>query len=110
MACSPSDSRAKAVGVASGTSSSPATDPSVSTPNLNALLAEYGMSPMEGLVVEGDAGHHAQGYASATLTPGQLEVRFHKVKPLQQGQAPASPLLHTTRITLPAGSTSPVVH
>lgn len=39
------------------------TDPSVSTPNLNALLAEYGMSPMEGLVVEGDAGHHAQGYA-----------------------------------------------
>ena len=54
--------------------------------------------------------HHAQGYASATLTPGQLEVRFHKVKPLQQGQAPASPLLHTTRITLPAGSTSPVVH
>ena len=54
--------------------------------------------------------HHAQGYASATLTPGQLEVRFHKVKPLQQGQAPASPLLHTTRITLPAGSTFPVVH
>lgn len=39
------------------------TDPSINTPHLNALLAEYGMSPMEGLVVEGDAGHHAQGYA-----------------------------------------------
>ena len=51
-----------------------------------------------------------QPQAAINPPAGQLEVRFHKVKPLQQGQAPASPLLHTTRITLPAGSTFPVVH
>ena len=53
--------------------------------------------------------HHAQGYATATVTASQLEVQFHKVKPLDEGQAPATPLLQTTRITLPAGSTSPTI-
>lgn len=53
--------------------------------------------------------HHAQGYATATVTASQMEVRFHKVRPLDNGQAPASPLLQTTRITLGAGSTTPVI-
>ena len=53
--------------------------------------------------------HHAQGYASATITARQMEVRFHKVRPLENGQTPAKPLLGTTRITLAAGSTTPVI-
>lgn len=38
------------------------TDASVSTPNLDALLQEFGLSRVEGLVVEGDAGHSLYGY------------------------------------------------
>lgn len=38
------------------------TDSSVSTPNLNVLLAEYGLSAMPGLLVEGDSQYHARGY------------------------------------------------
>ena len=38
------------------------TDPATSTPNLNALLAEYGLSSVEGLVIEGDANYHQRGY------------------------------------------------
>ena len=53
--------------------------------------------------------HHAQGYATATITTSQMQVHFHKVRSLEGGQAPASPLLQTTRITLAAGSTTPVI-
>ncbi len=49
-------------------------DTSVNTPNLKALLAEYGLSPMEGLVVEGDASHHARGY-NYYLLP---DVQYHE--------------------------------
>lgn len=38
------------------------TDSSVSTPNLNGLLAEYGLSAMPGLLVEGNSQYHARGY------------------------------------------------
>ena len=38
------------------------TDASAATPNLDALLAEYGLARTPGLVVEGDANHHARGY------------------------------------------------
>lgn len=38
------------------------TDASVSTPNLDALLQEFGLSRVEGLVVESDAGHSLYGY------------------------------------------------
>lgn len=56
------------------------------------------------------ADHNAQGYASATLTAGQLVVTYHKVKPLQaDGTAPANPLLKRTRITVAAGSVNPVI-
>ena len=37
-------------------------DSSVSTPNLNALMAEYGLSRLDGLVVEGDSSYHARGF------------------------------------------------
>jgi len=54
--------------------------------------------------------HDAQGYASATLTAASLVVVYNKVKPLNaDGSLPASPLLKRTRITLAAGSTTPVV-
>ena len=53
--------------------------------------------------------HNAQGYATATLTADQMEVLFHKVKPLDNGAKPASPLASTTRILLAAGSTQPVI-
>ena len=54
--------------------------------------------------------HHAQGYASATVSVDQLVVVFNKVKPLDAaGNVPASPLLKRTRITLTKGSTTPVI-
>lgn len=56
------------------------------------------------------ADHDAQGFAIATVTTGAFTVMFNKVKPLNaDGSKPASPLLKRTRITLAAGSTSPVV-
>ncbi|CAN5325065.1 alkaline phosphatase D family protein [soil metagenome] len=54
--------------------------------------------------------HDAQGYATATATPDKLVVMFNKVKPLNSdGSVPTSPLLKRTRMTLAAGSTSPVI-
>ncbi|HEX7690154.1 MAG TPA: alkaline phosphatase D family protein [Burkholderiaceae bacterium] len=54
--------------------------------------------------------HDAQGYATASVTPGSFVVTYTKVKPLNaDGTAPASPLLKRTRITVNAGSTTPVV-
>lgn len=54
--------------------------------------------------------HDAQGFATAEVTPQQLVVTFHKVKPLEaDGSVPAAPLLKRTRITLAAGSLVPVV-
>lgn len=38
------------------------TDASYSTPNLDALMAEFGLARVEGLVVEGDANHSLYGY------------------------------------------------
>lgn len=49
------------------------TDGAVATPNLDGLLAEYGLSRAEGLVVEGDANHHARGYDYYLLP----EVGYH---------------------------------
>jgi len=54
--------------------------------------------------------HDAQGYATATVTAAQMVVTFTKVKPLgADGSAPASPLLKRTRMTLNAGSLTPVI-
>ena len=53
--------------------------------------------------------HDAQGYASATVTAQAFTVVFNKVKPLDAGKAPASPLLKRTRIRVNAGSTTPVI-
>lgn len=38
------------------------TDSSVSTPNLDSLMAEFGMERQQGLVVEGNSSYHARGY------------------------------------------------
>lgn len=54
--------------------------------------------------------HDAQGYASATLTASSLQVVYTKMKPLSSsGTVPDSPVLKRTRITLAAGSKTPVV-
>ena len=54
--------------------------------------------------------HDAQGYASATLTASSLQVIYTKMKPLtSNGTVPDSPVLKRTRITLAAGSKTPVV-
>ena len=54
--------------------------------------------------------HDAQGYATATVTAAQMVVTFTKVKPLNaDGTAPASPLLKRTRMTMNAGSLTPVI-
>ena len=54
--------------------------------------------------------HNAQGYASAIVTPTSLAVTYHKVRPLDaDGSAPLDPLLKRTRITLIAGTNTPLV-
>lgn len=54
--------------------------------------------------------HDAQGYATATVTAAQMVVTFTKVKPLNaDGTLPASPLLKRTRMTMNAGSLTPVI-
>jgi alkaline phosphatase D len=54
--------------------------------------------------------HDAQGYATATVTPTHLVVTFNKVAALNaDGTTPAAPLLKRTRITLPEGTTTPLV-
>ena len=54
--------------------------------------------------------HDAQGYATAVVTPAQMVVTYTKVKPLNaDGTLPASPLLKRTRMTVNAGSVTPVV-
>ena len=45
------------------------TDSYNKTPNLDALLAEFGLSRTEGLVVEGDASHYLNGYSPLYLLP-----------------------------------------
>lgn len=37
-------------------------DSAASTPNLNALMADYGLTTLDGLVVEGNSSYHARGY------------------------------------------------
>lgn len=54
--------------------------------------------------------HDAQGYATATVTAAQMVVTFTKVKPLNaDGSVPAAPLLKRTRMTMNAGSLTPVI-
>lgn len=54
--------------------------------------------------------HDAQGYATATVTAAQMVVTFTKVKPLNaDGTLPGSPLLKRTRMTMNAGSLTPVI-
>ena len=43
------------------------TDLTVDTPNLDALLAEYGMTRQEGLVIENDSNYYAYGYPPTYL-------------------------------------------
>ncbi|SOE81813.1 Phosphodiesterase/alkaline phosphatase D [Caballeronia arationis] len=51
------------------------------------------------------ADHDAQGYASATVTPGQFVAIFNKVKGLNaDGSAPQAPLAKRTRLTVNAGA------
>lgn len=45
------------------------TDLTVSTPNLDALLAEYGMTRQEGLVIENDNNYYAYRYPQTYLLP-----------------------------------------
>ena len=45
------------------------TDLTVSTPNLDALLAEYGMTRQEGLVIENDSSYYAYRYPQTYLLP-----------------------------------------
>jgi alkaline phosphatase D len=89
------------------------------------LKRELGLPPLDGVFSLPDdfarlirsqnpdlayADFSAQGYAVATVTQAQFSVQFNKVAPLgADGTAPASPLAGTTRITLAAGSTQPVV-
>jgi alkaline phosphatase D len=54
--------------------------------------------------------HSAQGYALATVTPDSFTVLFNKVAPLTAtGAKPDQILAKRTRITLQAGSTTPLV-
>ncbi len=54
--------------------------------------------------------HDAQGYALATVTANSFNVVFKKVKPLNaDGSKPADALLKSTKISLAAGSLTPVV-
>ena len=54
--------------------------------------------------------HQAQGYAVATVTASAFTVMFIKVKPLNgDGTKPLSPLLKRTRITVQAGSHTPII-
>lgn len=45
------------------------TDLTVDTPNLDALLAEYGMTRQEGLVIENDSNYYAYGWPQTYLLP-----------------------------------------
>lgn len=45
------------------------TDLTVNTPNLDALLAEYGMTRQEGLVIENDSNYYAYRYPQTYLLP-----------------------------------------
>lgn len=45
------------------------TDSYYSTPNLDSVLAEFGLTRTEGLVVEGDSNHYLNGYPALYLLP-----------------------------------------
>ena len=45
------------------------TDSYYNTPNLDALMAEFGLTRTEGLVVEGDTNHYLNGYPALYLLP-----------------------------------------
>ena len=45
------------------------TDSYYSTPNLDAVMAEFGLTRTEGLVVEGDTNHYLNGYPALYLLP-----------------------------------------
>lgn len=49
------------------------TDSYNATPNLDALLAEFGLTRQEGLVVEGDTAHYLNGYPALYLLPDYVQ-------------------------------------
>ena len=61
--------------------------------NLNSLLADYGVSVNEGIVIEGNTGYYISGYPyslmpdlqSSTITDPLIEERYYPVVPLAQG-------------------------
>ena len=61
--------------------------------NLNSLLAEYGVTVNEGIVIEGDRSHYISGYPyclmpdmqSNAITDPLIEERYYPVVPLAQG-------------------------
>jgi alkaline phosphatase D len=56
------------------------------------------------------ADYDAQGYAVATVTPAAFSVEFNKIRPLNpDGSKPAAPLAGRTRISVAAGTTTPVI-
>lgn len=88
------------------------TDAYYATPNLDALMAEWGLARVEGLVVEGDADHSLYGYSyyllpdyspdAAELVPG-LDTTAPLILQMAQGIAvtpaegvAAAPLLTTS--------------
>lgn len=61
--------------------------------NLNALLESYGVTPQEGIVVDGDRSHYAFGYpyvllpdiASSEITDSLLDAGYYAIMPISQG-------------------------
>lgn len=63
------------------------------TPNLDAVLAEYGLSTAEGIVLEGDANHHMRGsnyyllpnIESHAITDPLIDGGYYVLAPVAQG-------------------------
>lgn len=61
--------------------------------NLNSLLADYGVTVSEGIVIEGDRSHYLSGYPfslipdleSADITDPLIEDRYYVILPITQG-------------------------
>ncbi len=81
------------------------------TPNLDALLAQYGLSLAQGIVLEGDATHHMRGsnyyllpnIESHAITDPLIEGGYYVLAPVAQGllvaedtTATVTPLLETS--------------
>lgn len=61
--------------------------------NLTSLLENYGVTPQEGIVVDGDRAHYAFGYPyvllpdidSSAITDSLLDAGYHAIMPISQG-------------------------